>query len=72
MKLTDFKNKLCHYRAYKKLFISRLSYYVDFPSPIQVIAVLNCQSELRIARKDYIVTSPKIHFERFVSKELST
>ena len=59
MKLTDFKNKLCYYRAYRKLFISRLSYYVDFPSPVQVIAVLNCQNELRIARKEYSIHAQK-------------
>ena len=36
----------------KKLYIKQLSDYVDFPSPIQVTAVLNCQNELRIARKE--------------------
>ena len=66
MKLTDFKNKLCHYRAYKKLFISRLSYYVDFPSPIQVIAVVKTSSEFRGKN-----IQAQMHFERFVSKELS-
>ena len=35
----------------KKLFIKQLNDYVDFLSLIRVIAVLNCQNELRIARK---------------------
>ena len=48
----------------KKLFIKQLSDYVDFPSPIQVIAVLNCQNELRIARKE-LVPAQKMNFERF-------
>ena len=51
----------------KKLYMRRLSDYVDFPSLIRVIAVLNCQNELRIAWKELIGTSPKMHFERFVT-----
>ena len=28
--------------------------YVDFPGSIQIIAVLNCQNELKIARKEWL------------------
>ena len=38
--------------ACEQLLIKRLSDYVDFSIPIQVIAVLNCQNELRITRKE--------------------
>ena len=50
--------------------MKRLSDYVDFPGPIQFIAVLNCQNELTVVRKELVATSPKMHFERFVSKEV--
>ena len=47
----------------------RLSDNIDFPSPIQVIAVSNCQNELRIAQEEW-GTSLKMHFERFLSEEV--
>ena len=39
----------------KKLYMRRLSEYFDFPSLIRVIAVLNCQNELRIAWKELVL-----------------
>ena len=40
----------------KKLHVHKqLSDYVDFPSPTQVITVLNCQNELRIAQKELVL-----------------
>ena len=36
----------------QKLHIDRLSEYIDFPSPIQVITVPNCQYEFKIAQQE--------------------
>ena len=53
----------------RKLYTEPLSYYVDFPSPIQVIVILNLKNVLTENRAERIDTSPKMHFKRFVSKE---
>ena len=44
-KLTDCKNNLyiTIRKPSKALYIDRLGHYVDFPSPVQIIAVLNCE-----------------------------
>ena len=44
-KLTDCKNNLyiTIRKPSKALYMGRLSDYVDFPSPVQIVAVLNCE-----------------------------
>lgn len=58
----DIKNREYQVNWLKKSYISReitekqyidqLSEYIDFPSPIQVIAVSKCQIEVRSRRKN--------------------
>ena len=48
----------------------RLSDYVNFPSSIQVIAVLNCQNELRIARKELALAQQYILNGSYLKKYL--
>ena len=42
----------------------------DFPSPIQVIAVLNGQNDLRIARKEYVLAQKCILNGSYLKKYL--
>ena len=67
IKLTDCKNIWYHERAYN--IYNRLSDYFDFPSPIQVIAVLDCQTTSE-SRRQNIGISLKAHFKRFVSEKI--
>ena len=48
---------------------SNILCHIEVMNTIQVIAVSNCQNELRIAQEEW-GTSLKMHFERFLSEEV--